>query len=135
MKYIKNSEYFGGGSIVLNGMRIFNPTHAQMLEAGWEVYTPPARNLTPKDYENAVQNHIDATARTLGFDNIQTCTKYAGFDNAFKTHAEALLTWNASCWLACRTIMAAVQAGTLTQPTIAELVAELPSFSTEGGEV
>lgn len=134
MKYIKNGEYFGGGSIVADGVRVFNPSHEQMLANGWEVYTPPARTLTAKDYENAVQNHIDATARTQGFDNLLTCTKYAGFDNAFRASAEALLAWNVSCWLACRTVLASVQAGTRTQPTVAELIAELPAFA-ENGEI
>ena len=40
--WVKDGVPFSGGSLVYNGRRIFNPTDAQMREAGYEWEEPPA---------------------------------------------------------------------------------------------
>lgn len=39
--YKKDNKFYDNKSIVINGNRIFNPNHDQLIEAGYEVYTPP----------------------------------------------------------------------------------------------
>ena len=99
-----------------------------------EGYAPkPPQEFVVKTYEDAVDKHIDAVAQANDFDSILTCTKYTGFDNEFRAHAEALLAWNAQCWVVCHSIIDAVFAGEREQPTKEELIAELPAFVWNGG--
>lgn len=46
----KYGKIFSGGSLVCRGRRIFNPTDAQMREAGYEWLEPPAPEPPPKRY-------------------------------------------------------------------------------------
>lgn len=48
--WLKDGKVFSGGSIVNNGRRIFNPTDAQMRDAGYEWVEPPAPEPPPKRY-------------------------------------------------------------------------------------
>ncbi len=96
---------------------------------GWYKYEAvPQPEITVKDYETAVDAHIDAVARENDFTSILHCTKYSGFENEFRVKAERLLAWNAACWVKCHEVMNAVNAGTRTAPTIEELIAELPEL-------
>ena len=59
MKYIKDNRIYNKVThIVLNDMQIFNPTHEQILEAGYEVYEEP----TPEPYE-PTEEELLMTAR------------------------------------------------------------------------
>lgn len=45
-----------------------------------------------------VQGMLDSEAQARGYDNINSISKYIGFDNAFRVECEALAAWCAACW-------------------------------------
>lgn len=68
MKYYKiideETVFFTGKSIVLNGGTIINPTHEQMLEAGWLVYVEPE----PSDEEKLQNAKIEKLRQIEEYD-------------------------------------------------------------------
>ena len=103
---------------------------------GWDydstllVFSAPA--VTPyvptvTDMTNAVQNHLDARARTMNYDNIFTAISYISEPVVpqFQAEAVALSSWRSNVWAACYVILADIEAETRTTPTIDELMAEL----------
>jgi hypothetical protein len=79
-----------------------------------------------QEYEFAIQNHLDEAAQSHGYDNILSACSYAGFTNAYQAEGIAFGQWRAACWRYAYDQLAAIQAGTRTQPTVDELLAELP---------
>jgi hypothetical protein len=77
---------------------------------------------------NAVQAHLDAGARELGYDDIKTAATYAGEAAVprFQNEGIALRSWRSLVWDHCHVVMNAVTAGERAVPTAAELIAELP---------
>lgn len=108
-----------------------------------EVPTPPADArqpwtgtawgpvpLTLLDYEQAVQVQLDALAQGLGYDDIRSAVTYADEPSVarFQQEGQALRRHRSLCWATCYRVLAEVQAGTRPQPSVAELLAELPPF-------
>jgi len=92
---------------------------------------PPVKTLeqTAKEFEAGVQAHLNATAKAAGYDNIYTACTYADEPAVakFQTEGAALRAWRSNVWAYCYTVLTAVQAKTRTVPTLAELIAELPT--------
>lgn len=90
---------------------------------------PPA--LTVTDFTNAVQAHLDATARTRNYDGILSACSYAtSADLKFGAEGKAAVIWRDKVWLYCYAELAKVQAATRSVPaTTAAFVAELPVIS------
>lgn len=75
----------------------------------------------------SVQRHLDATAKTRGYDGILSLASYAASTNQhFAAEGQAGVAWRDAVWGYCYGVLAAVQAGTRTIPTEDELIAELP---------
>jgi len=81
-----------------------------------------------KDINNAIQNHLDTTAQSLRYDNINAIGKYVGYENDFRAEAEKLGAWASSCWKVAGQIEADVQSGVRVMPTVDEVLAELPVY-------
>ena len=80
------------------------------------------------DFESAVQLHLDQFANTWQYESILSAASYANSTNTqFKNEALALIAWRDAVWTSCYSTMAAVQGGTQAMPTIAGLLASLPS--------
>lgn len=78
---------------------------------------------------NAVQEMMDLKAKERGYDNILSACTYATNTNTkFAAEGQACVTWRDSVWSACYQIMADVASGTVPEPTLNELLAELPSM-------
>lgn len=77
-----------------------------------------------------VQQHLDAAAKALGYDDIKSAVTYADEPAVPRFQAEglALRAWRSQVWAACYAILAEVQAGARTVPTASALIAELPPF-------
>lgn len=76
-----------------------------------------------------VQNYMDKTVQTRGYDNIHTACTYANStDETFKAEGTACVVWRDAVWRKCYDILAEVKAGTREIPTEEELISELPKL-------
>ena len=81
--------------------------------------------------KGSIQMHIDLKAQSLGFDNINSISKYMGFDNPYRADAEALASWTANVWFYVEAELVNMQEGNRTIPTVEEAIAELPNSFTQ----
>ena len=76
-----------------------------------------------------VQNYMDKTVQTRGYDNIRTACTYANStDETFNAEGTACVVWRDAVWRKCYDILAEVKAGTREIPTEEELISELPKL-------
>jgi hypothetical protein len=99
---------------------------SSFVDGAWVV----KHEMQQKFYSEAVQIHMDAAAALHGYDSIKTAVTYADEPAVPKFQIEGLAfrAWRSLCWDYCYTQLAAVLAGHRTQPTIEQLIAELPSL-------
>lgn len=88
--------------------------------------TPPAPLPTLADYDKALVAHLDATAKARNYDDRISCAVRAGFPGPFQAEGIAFATWMDTCNQIGYSILADFQAGTIPQPTIAEVIDSLP---------
>ena len=88
----------------------------------------PSKEQIVSAYERAVQEHMDAAAKTAGYDSINTAVSYADEPAVavFQSEGAAFRAWRSLCWAYCYAQLAAVEAQERTQPTIDALIVELP---------
>lgn len=90
---------------------------------------PPSFEEQKNFYENAVQAHLDATAQTRGYDNTYTCLSYRdSSDEKWKREANIFNLWRDSVWRKAHEILDAVMCGAIPQPTVEEVIAQLPKI-------
>lgn len=84
---------------------------------------------TEADYAAAIQAHVDATVKAKGYAN---GVALAGYSTStiptWAAEAATFIAWRDATWIYAYTELAKVQGGHRTQPTISELVAELPAI-------
>ena len=85
--------------------------------------------LLPKLID-AVQQHMDAAAKALGYDDIKSAVTYAEEPSVpkFQQEGQAFRAWRSQCWAAGYVVLSQVEAGQRPVPTAAELIAELPEL-------
>lgn len=95
------------------------------IEARWaEVAKPDV-----PDYVSAVQSMLDLKAAERRYDNIlSACTYATSTQPKFQAEGQACVAWRDAVWSKCYELMEQVDAGTLAQPTIEELLAMLPTM-------
>lgn len=81
-------------------------------------------------YRSAVGLHIDQEAQALGYDDVSTAVTYADEPAVlkFQQEGQALRAWRSQVWTAYYSILADVERGSRSEPTVEELIAELPAF-------
>lgn len=85
----------------------------------------PAQADIIAGYTQQVQNYLDTTAQTRGYDGILSLCTYATTSNAtFTKEGQAGVIWRDAVWTKCYEILAEVQAGTREAPT--DIISELP---------
>ena len=90
----------------------------------------PPVEVQIKVYENAVQAHLDATAQTRGYDNTYTCLSYTtSKDETWLRESLAFSEWRDSVWRKAHEILNAFKVGAIPQPTVEEVIAQLPKIS------
>lgn len=112
-----------------NNAHITETTEKGAAERTFEIVAndPPSVKAVKKVYENAVQAHLDATAQTRGYDNTYTCLSYlSSTDEIWKRESNAFNAWRDSVWRKAHEILNAFMAGEIKQPTIEEVIAQLP---------
>jgi hypothetical protein len=78
--------------------------------------------------ENAVQNLLDTTAQSKGYDGIISACSYTGAANPFQVESQQFVIWRGGVWSTCYSIMAQVIAGSMPIPTESDLLAMLPVY-------
>lgn len=83
-------------------------------------YEPAAETTEEKiarraaEITDQVQELIDSTAHTRGYDNGVSCVSYEGDpDETFNDEAVAFKAWRGRCWRTCYNILASVEHGTV----------------------
>lgn len=90
-------------------------------------YVPPAP--TQQDYAAAISWHFNATAQARGYDSEDRLVGYASSTNVtWQQEALIFIAWRDAVWAYAYAELALVQSGARPQPTVAELVAELPAI-------
>jgi hypothetical protein len=97
------------------------------------VENPHSPEPTPeeilKEYEDIVQAFLDKTAQSKGYDNTYTCLSYLSSTNkTWKTESNIFNGWRDQVWEKCHEILNSVIANEITQPTIDELIEQLPKI-------
>lgn len=97
------------------------------------VYSPPSATeilLTLKsEAEAAIQTLLDSTARTRGYDSMLSLCTYASSSNpTFAAEAAAGMDWRDAVWTYAGTMLAAIQSGARTVPTLEAFLSELPAI-------
>ncbi len=78
--------------------------------------------------ESAVQALLDSEAKAKGYESILSACSYAGHTNPFQIEGQAFVAWRGDVWAYCYQVLADVQAGTRVEPTLDELLLELPAL-------
>ncbi|KRE22563.1 hypothetical protein ASE66_25570 [Bosea sp. Root483D1] len=100
---------------------------------GWVVVEPAPPPEPPPttvdDYRFAIQSHLDATARQRNYDGALTCSSYVNSTNpGWAIEALAFVTWRDAVWTYAYAEFGKVQSGEREQPSVAEILAELPTI-------
>ena len=75
----------------------------------------------------ALQDEMDARARSLGYDDIKTAITYRGDPNpTFAAQAEGLFLWRSAVWTQAYALLAQVQQGLAQFPTVQEAIDMMP---------
>lgn len=119
----------------MTSTKLVNGVPVQMTpeeEAAFET----SRTLTPEGAAAqvqaativAIQNLLDTTAKSHGYDDLRSTVSYIG-SSVPKWNNEGLRAraWRDECWVKAQQIQDAVKAGTRTLPTVAEVLAEMPA--------
>ena len=82
------------------------------------------------EYTAAVQQRLDEFARTRNYDSIFTaCTYATSTTEKFRVEGQYCVTARDATWSKCYEILAAVESGGRSAPTLTELLAELPTLA------
>ena len=77
----------------------------------------------------AVQEYMDTTVQTRGYDNINSACSYStSTDAVFLAEAQACVAWRDKVWRYCYNALAQVLAGQRDIPTADQLISELPEL-------
>ncbi len=78
-------------------------------------------------FTEAVQNHLDATAKTRGYDTLLSATSYLGSTTPlFAAEAIAFRDWRDDVWTICHALLDDWKNGG-AEPTIEEVLTSLPA--------
>lgn len=80
-----------------------------------------------KKYQLAVQAHLDSIAQSRDYDNTYTCLSYlSSTDQTWNRESHAFNVWRDQVWRKCHQILNSFMAGQIQQPSIQELISQLP---------
>jgi hypothetical protein len=81
------------------------------------------------DYESAIQNLVDSTARERQFRDGVTLASYtASTKPKWAAEAQAFVAWRDAVWMYAYEELDKVTSGTRPQPTVSEILDELPKI-------
>jgi hypothetical protein len=107
---------------------------AELVDVLRAASVEPGADLLPgfdqTHYAAAISAHLDATARSRGYDGTLSIATYVGSSvPQWAAEAAAFALWRDQVWAYAYAELAKVQAGQRQQPTVADLIAELPAIT------
>jgi hypothetical protein len=84
--------------------------------------------LSVKRAADAVEAHISAQCKALGYDNENSIAKYLVSGNDFYDECKSLSIWIGKVWTKVMFIQADIEAGVISEPTHDEFIAMLPVY-------
>jgi hypothetical protein len=125
-----------------NSVHEIDPQFSYLLPAGSiEITTEEANAIrspapsepTLLDYDIAIERELDADAEVAGYrdplgriPSIDRACSYAGYPNPYQEEAQRFVLRRALAWQYAYQVKTAVEAGEREQPTIEQLISELP---------
>ena len=105
---------------------IENPGFRKWVDGEVVAVDPPQPVATITDYENAIQNLVDETAREKQFRDGVTLASYIGSTiSKWAAEAQAFVAWRDNVWSYAYGELAKVQAGQREQPTVEQFLTEI----------
>jgi hypothetical protein len=92
---------------------------------------PPTAEQVINAFRAAIQAHLDVTAKGYGYDDVKGAITYAEEPAVPKFQAEGR-AWRSLVWEHAYSVLDEVQAGKRQQPTVDELLTELPKLEIKG---
>jgi hypothetical protein len=90
-------------------------------------YIPPEQIL--KEYEAKIQEFLDQTAQSRGYDNTYTCLSYLNSKNEiWYKESHIFSEWRDDVWLKTHEILNQYLKGEIEQPSIEEVIEQLPKI-------
>lgn len=109
-------------------IRFWQEQEAQVIvpALGSGSYTPPAQGgVSVRDYELALDTHMDKVAQARRYDNRITCALRAGYSGPFQEEGTAFASWMESCNLLAYQILAEVEQGLRPAPATPQVLVQL----------
>lgn len=85
-----------------------------------------------RDYEAALDAHLDSVAREYRYDNRFTFALRAGYEGPYKVEGVAFAQWMDACNTYVYALLQQVSSGTVDEPTKEEFIDGLPVFVKPG---
>jgi len=105
---------------------IENPGFRKWVDGEVVAVEPSQPDATITDYENAIQNLVDSTARERQFRDGVTLASYtASTKPKWAAEAQAFVAWRDNVWFYAYGELAKVQAGQREQPTVDKFLTEI----------
>lgn len=130
--WVVPTEYQANGYFVSTDNSIPACDHDEPVFAG----TLPADEDTKKEFEfnltqtyltSVVQDFLDKTAQSKGYDSMISATSYVNSTNpTFKSEAIAAVAWRDSVWTFCYDLLTKIKSGTVEIPSESDLIGMLP---------
>ena len=79
--------------------------------------------------ESSIQNLLDSTAQSNGYDSILSATSYAGYPNDFREEGTSFGKWRGLVWKYVYQVQIDVEQGVRVMPSLDELLTELPQYT------
>ena len=90
---------------------------------------PKPLDLIQKEYVDAIQNYMDKTVQTRGYDNVFTCISYLNDPNeTYAKEAAAVFVWRSGVWEKGHEILNKVLSGEMDIPSVEKVIAVLPEL-------
>lgn len=86
------------------------------------------KEVKAKMVEKAVQDLLDSKAKSKGYDSIISACSYATSKGTFGAEGQSFVDWRDAVWTKVFTIQSEVTTGTIKEPTLEELIFNLPKF-------
>lgn len=109
------------------------PSDEELAEA-FPGYLEAKKKREMLAYDVAIERFLDAGADMAGYydplgriPNIDRACSYAGYPNPYQTESQSFVAWRAGVWQYVYQVKEDVEAELREQPTIEQLLAELPA--------